>query len=198
MCIRDRLYSKYYGETERNLRKAHKTAEVMAPRVLWLDESEKSLALRDNDDRLTRRVLGVLLTWMSERKKAVFIVATANEINRLPPEMVRKGRFDEIFFVDLPVAANRRDIFEIHLRKRGLDPAQFQLDALGEAAEGFSGAEVEQAIVSAMYVAHAQDRPVCQNDVRAEIDQTRPLSILMAEAVTELRDWASGRTVSCD
>src|SRR6185369_6915831 len=126
------------------------------------------------------------------------IVATANEINRLPPEMVRKGRFDEIFFVDLPAAANRRDIFEIHLRKRGLDPAQFQLEALGEAAEGFSGAEVEQAIVSAMYVAHAQDRAVSQQDLLVEIEQTRPLSILMGEAVTELREWAAGRTVSCD
>jgi SpoVK/Ycf46/Vps4 family AAA+-type ATPase len=192
------LYSKYYGETERNLRKAFDTAEVMAPCVLWLDEIEKGLAAGDEDDGLSRRVLGSVLTWMSERKKAVFIVATANEINRLPPEMVRKGRFDEIFFVDLPAAANRRDIFEIHLRKRGLDPAQFQLEALGEAAEGFSGAEVEQAIVSAMYVAHAQDRAVSQQDLLAEIEQTRPLSILMGEAVTELREWAAGRTVSCD
>src|SRR5262249_5297669 len=142
------LYSKYYGETERNLRKAFDTAEVMAPCVLWLDEIEKGLATSDEDDGLSRRVLGSVLTWTSERQKPVIMVATANEINRLPPEMVRKARFDQIFFVDLPPAANRRDIFEIHLRKRGLDPAQFQLDALSECTEGFSGAEIEQAIVS--------------------------------------------------
>src|SRR5439155_16535297 len=154
------LYSKYYGETERNLHKALETAEVMAPCVLWLDEIEKGLAVGDDDDGLSRRVLGILLTWMSERQKSVFLVATANEIARLPPEMVRKGRFDEIFFVDLPSPANRRDIFLIHLRKRCLDPAQFDLDATTEATQGFSGAEIEQAIVSARYTAHAQGREV--------------------------------------
>src|SRR5712691_11766025 len=122
------LYSKYYGETERNLRKALDTAEVMAPCVLWLDEIEKGLAVGDDDNGLSRRVLGTLLTWMAERKKPVFIVATANDITRLPPEMVRKGRFDEIFFIDLPSLSNRRDILAIHLRKRCLDPAQLDLD----------------------------------------------------------------------
>jgi len=192
------LYSKYYGETERNLRKALETAEVMAPCVLWLDQIEKGLAVGDDDDGLSRRVLGTLLTWMSERQKAVFIVATANEIMRLPPEMVRKGRFDEIFFVDLPSQQNRRDIFEIHLRKRCLDPARFDLPALDEAAHGFSGAEIEQAIVSAMYTAHAQSRELSQDDLIAEIQQTRPLSVLMAELVDELREWAAARTVPCD
>ena len=108
------LYSKYYGETEKNLRKALETAEIMAPCVLWLDEIEKGLAVGDDDDGLSRRVLGTLLTWMSERRKPVFIVATANDIERLPPEMVRKGRFDEIFFVDLPSLETRREIFKIH------------------------------------------------------------------------------------
>src|SRR4029077_18182790 len=129
----------YYGETEKNLRKALETADVMAPCVLWLDEIEKGLAVGDDDDGLSRRVLGALLTWMSERRKPVFVVATANDITRLPPEMVRKGRFDEIFFVDLPSPQNRREIFSIHLSKRGLVPGRFDLDALANATQGFSG-----------------------------------------------------------
>jgi SpoVK/Ycf46/Vps4 family AAA+-type ATPase len=192
------LYSKYYGETEKNLRKALETAEVMAPCVLWLDEIEKGLAVGDDDDGLSRRVLGTLLTWMAERHKPVFIVATANEITRLPPEMVRKGRFDEIFFVDLPSAANRRAILEIHLRKRSLDPARFDLDGLVKASEGFSGSEIEQAIVSAMYTAHAQTRELSSADLMAEIRQTKPLSVLMAEKVAEIREWANERTVPSD
>ena len=193
------LYNKYYGETERNLRKALETAEVMSPCVLWMDEIEKGVAVGDDeDDGLSRRVLGTLLTWMAERKKPVFTVATANDIMRLPPEMVRKGRFDEIFFVDLPSPQNRRDILTIHLKKRCLDPARFDLDALTKATEGFSGSEIEQAIVSAMYSAHAQGRTVSHPDVLAEIQQTRPLSVVMGEKVDELRQWAGGRTVPSD
>jgi SpoVK/Ycf46/Vps4 family AAA+-type ATPase len=192
------LYNKYYGETERNLRKALETAEVMSPCVLWMDEIEKGLANDDNDDGLSRRVLGTLLTWMSERKKPVFLVATANDITRLPPELVRKGRFDEIFFVDLPSVENRCEIWKIHLRKRNLTKAQFDLSKLITASEGFSGSEIEQVIVSAMYTAHAQDRDASQADLLAEIQQTRPLSVLMSEKVNELRDWASSRTVPVD
>ncbi|HXP59550.1 MAG TPA: AAA family ATPase [Dongiaceae bacterium] len=192
------LYGKYYGETERNLRKALETAEIMAPCVLWLDEIEKGLAVGDDDDGLSRRVLGTLLTWMSERRRPVFVVATANDISRLPPEMVRKGRFDEIFFVDLPSPENRRDILTIHLRKRSLDPAGFDLEALARASEGFSGSEIEQTIVSAMYTAHAQARAPAQADLLAEIQQTRPLSVLLAEKVEEIREWAAERTVPCD
>jgi len=192
------LYSKYYGETERNLTKALETAEIMAPCVLWLDEIEKGLATGDEDDGLSRRVLGILLTWMAERKGSVFTVATANEISRLPAEMVRKGRFDEIFFVDLPSAINRRQILEIHLRKRCLAPEKFNLDELTKATDGFSGSEIEQAIVSAMYTAHAGARELSQADLLAEIRQTRPLSVLMAEKVAELRGWAAERTVTCD
>jgi hypothetical protein len=192
------LYSKYYGETERNMRKALDTAEIMAPCVLWLDEIEKGLAVGDDDDGLSRRVLGTLLTWMAERKKQVFIVATANEIDRLPPEMVRRGRFDEIFFVDLPSAQVRRDIFVIHLQKRFLDVTQLDLKALADAADGFSGSEIEQAIVSARYTAHAQGREVTQADLLAELRQTRPLSVVMAERVQEIRDWAKDRVLSCD
>ena len=192
------LYSKFYGETERNLRKALDTAEIMAPCVLWLDELEKGLAVGDDDDGLSRRVLGTLLTWMSERRKAVFLVATANDISRLPPEMVRKGRFDEVFFVDLPSPENRREILAIHLGKRCLQPAGFDLEALTRATEGFSGAEIEQAIVSAMYTTHAQGRTLAQADLRAELQQTRPLSVLLAEKVEEIRQWAAERTVPCD
>ncbi|MDB6109279.1 MAG: family ATPase [Pedosphaera sp.] len=192
------LYSKYYGETERNLRKTLETTEVMAPCVLWLDEIEKGLVVGDDDDGLSRRVLGTLLTWMSERKEPVFIVATANDIMRLPPEIVRKGRFDEIFFVDLPALQNRRDIVVIHLHKRCLAPSRFDADALANATDGFSGSEIEQAIVSAMYAAHDQRRAVSQADLLAEIQQTRPLSVTMAEKVDELREWAAGRTVPCD
>jgi len=192
------LYNKYYGETEKNLRKALDTAEVMAPCVLWLDEIEKGLAVGDDDDGLSRRVLGIILTWMSERQKAVFMVATANEITRLPPEMVRKGRFDEIFFVDLPSLGNRREIAAIHLGKRSLDSEQFDLDKLAQAAEGFSGSEIEQAIVSAMYSAHAQGRDMREADLLEEIRQTKPLSVVMAEKVQELREWAADRTVSSD
>ena len=147
------LYNKYYGETERNLRKAFETAEVMSPCVLWMDEIEKGVAVQNDDDGLSRRILGTFLTWMSERKKPVFVVATANDIMRLPPELVRKGRFDEIFFVDLPSPENRRDILLIHLRKRSLDPVEFDLEKIVEATKGFSGSEIEQAIVSAMYTA---------------------------------------------
>lgn len=194
------LYNKYFGETERNLRKTLETAEVMSPCVLWVDEIEKSVAgsSGDEDDGLSQRVMGTLLTWMSERKPPVFLVATANDITRLPPEFVRKGRFDEIFFVDLPPPRNRRDILAIHLRKRNLDPKDFDLDALVEATDGFSGSEIEQAIVSAMYTAHAQGRTLSQDDLIAETKQTRPLSVVMAEKVEEIRDWASSRTVPCD
>lgn len=192
------LYNKYYGETERNLRKSLETAELMSPCVLWMDEIEKGVAVQDDDDGLSRRVLGTFLTWMAERRKPVFIVATANDILRLPPELVRKGRFDEIFFVDLPSPANRRDIFDIHLRKRSLDHKSFDLDALVAATEGFSGAEIEQVIVSAMYAAHAQSRTINSAALLAEIQQTRPLSVVMAEKVAATREWAASRTVPCD
>jgi SpoVK/Ycf46/Vps4 family AAA+-type ATPase len=135
---------------------------------------------------------------MSECRKAAFIVATANDITRLPPEMVRKGRFDEIFFVDLPSAQNRHDIFGIHLNKRCLNPEKFDLAALTKAADGFSGSEIEQAIVSAMYTAHAQNRELSQADLLQELKQTRPLSVVMAEKVEEVRQWAADRTVPCD
>ena len=192
------LYNKYHGETERNLRESLKNAEELSPCVLWCDEIEKGLATSDSDDGVSRRVLGALLTWMAERKQPVFLVATANDVSRLPPELLRKGRFDEIFFIDLPDTAARDAIFRVHFDKRKLDWAEFELDRLVEHSAGFSGAEIEQAVVSALYAAHADGVPLQQRHVVAELKATRPLSVLMAEPVQQLRDWAKTRTVSAD
>jgi hypothetical protein len=192
------LYNKFYGETERNLRESLKTAGVMAPCVLWIDEIEKGLATEGEDGGPGKRILGTLLTWMAERKDRVFLVATANDIESLPPELLRKGRFDEIFFVDLPRADMRQKIFEIHLRKRGQEAASFDLAALAAASDGFSGAEIEQAVVSALYSAHARKAALATTDVLHEISATRPLSVVMAEKIAALRAWARERTVPAD
>lgn len=190
------LYDKFYGETEKNLGRALAIADSMAPCVLWLDEIEKGVAPGNSDDGLSRRVLGSLLTWMAERRSRVFMVATANDIERLPPELIRKGRLDELFFVDLPDAATREAVFRIHLRKRNLAPSAFDLPALAEASAGFTGAEIEQAVVSALYAAHAQNRGLDEEHLHDELARTRPLSVVMSERVASLRAWASGRTVS--
>ncbi|MGQ7815971.1 AAA family ATPase [Metapseudomonas furukawaii] len=192
------LYNKFFGETERNLREALKLAEQMAPCVLWMDEVEKGLASGDHDGGVSQRVLGTLLTWMAERKAPVFLVATANAIDRLPPELLRKGRFDELFFVDLPQAEVRAEIFRIHLARRELDPAQFDLHQLAAASDGFAGAEIEQAVVGALYAAQARQCPVDQALLLAELKGTAPLSVLMAERLVELRTWAEGRCVKAD
>ena len=192
------LYDKYHGETERKLRDSLKTADVMSPCVLWIDEIEKGLAGRGGETGTTQRVLGTFLTWMAEKKSHVFVVATANDISALPPELVRKGRFDEIFFVDLPDSQIRESIFEIHLKNRDLDPTHFQLSQLAAAADGFSGAEIEQAIVSALYAAHAKKQTLNTQHLLDELQQTRPLSVVMSEKLSALRNWAQGRTVSCD
>jgi len=192
------MYNKFHGETERNLRESLKSAEALAPCVLWIDEIEKGLATSTSDDGVSKRVLGYLLTWMAERKAKVFLVATANAVHELPPELLRKGRFDEIFFVDLPTAPVRADIFRIHLGKRQSREVDFDLDALAAASEGFSGAEIEQAVVGALYAAHADGGALAQSHLLAEIRNTRPLSVLMAEQVQGLREWARSRTVPAD
>lgn len=192
------IYDKYHGETERKLRESLKTADVMSPCVLWIDEIEKGIAGRGGETGTTQRVLGSFLTWMAERQSKVFVVATANDISTLPPELVRKGRFDEIFFVDLPNAKIRKSILSIHLANRKQPLANFDLAALTEASDGFSGAEIEQAIVSSLYAAHAQNEPLSTSHVLSEIQQTRPLSVVMAERISEMRNWAAGRTVPCD
>jgi hypothetical protein len=193
------LFNKFLGETERNLRDALRSADAMAPCVLWIDEIEKGLSGQNGSDNgEARRVLGTLLTWMAERKSRVFIVATANDIEALPPELVRKGRLDEIFFVDLPGPAARAEVLRIHLAKRAQDPARFDLAQLVALSEGFSGAEIEQAVICALYEAHAQQAPADTALVAAELQRTRPLSVVMAERVAQLRAWAQERTVQAD
>ena len=195
------LYNAYIGESERRLRDALAQAESMAPIVLWIDEIEKgfaSAASRSTDGGLSQRMFGSLLTWMQEHDAPVFLVATANDIEALPPELLRKGRFDEIFFVDLPKAATRRAIFTIHLRRRQRDPAQFDLDRLVKVSDGFSGAEIEQAIVAALYEAfHARRELTTESIVRA-VEESVPLSVTMAERVAALRTWAAERCVPAD
>jgi len=192
------IYDKYHGETERKLRDSLKTADVMAPCVLWIDEIEKGIAGRGGETGTTQRVLGTFLTWMAERKSQVFVVATANDIATLPPELVRKGRFDEIFFVDLPKTAIRSRIFSIHLANRKQSLQDFDVSKLAAASRGFSGAEIEQAVVSALYAAHAKREPLSTGLILDEIARTRPLSVVMAERIDAMRSWASGRTVPCD
>jgi len=192
------IYDKYHGETERKLRESLKTADVMSPCVLWIDEIEKGIAGRGGETGTSQRVLGTFLTWMAEKKSHVFIVATANDISTLPPELVRKGRFDEIFFVDLPTPNIRASILAIHLSNRDQALGRFDIDGLATAMDGFSGAEIEQAVVAALYAAHAQKQQLETRHIRSEIELTKPLSVVLSERISVLRQWAAGRTVSCD
>ena len=192
------LFDKFVGETERNLRESLQTAELLEPCVLWVDEIEKGFASGDNDGGATRRVLGTFLTWLADKTSRVFVVATANDITSLPPELVRKGRFDEIFFVDLPNLAIRREILKIHAAKRGILLEPDQLSSLAASADGFAGAEIEQAVVATLYTAHAKGVRPDATLLAAEIAATRPLEVVMAEKIAALREWADGRTVSAD
>ncbi len=192
------IYNKYHGETEKNLRQSLSQAELMAPCVLWIDEIEKAFATSSSDDGVSRRILGYFLTWMSERKAKIFLVATANAIDQLPPELLRKGRFDEIFFVDLPSFEVREELLRVHLQRRSLGVENFDLAALALASDGFSGAEIEQAIVASLYAAHGENSALDQRHLLDEIRQTRPLSVVMAEKVASLRAWAAERTVPAD
>ena len=192
------LYNKYIGESEKNFSRAMKTAEKMSPVVLWIDEIEKAFSSDAGtaDGGLSTRIFGTFLSWLQERKGDVFIVATANDVKALPPEFMRKGRFDEIFFVDLPDAGTRKTIFSIHLEKRGKDPAVFDLDRLSDSAGGFSGSEIEQVIVSGLYSAFSEKKELSTEILLNEISATRPLSETMSERITILREWARDRTVS--
>ena len=192
------LYSKYVGESEQNFQRAMRLAERMAPVVLWIDEIEKAFAGSgsDADGGASQRILGSFLSWLQDRRGDVFVVATANDIARLPPEFVRKGRFDEIFFVDLPDAEARLALLRIHLKRRSYEPARFDLGKAVAASDGFSGAEIEQAIVSALYAAFAAGTSLDTELLLAELSQTRPLSVTMAEKIEALREWARDRTVS--
>jgi hypothetical protein len=193
-----RLFDKYIGESEKNFRKAIALAESMAPVVLWIDEIEKGLtpAGGESDGGLSRRLFGSFLTWLQEKKDEVFVTATANDLSLLPPELLRKGRFDEIFFVDLPESDERRQILAIHLGLRNQDAASFDLKRLVEASEGFSGAELEQAVIAALYGALHRRQALTTDLLADEMRQTLPLSVSRREDVEALREMARGRFAS--
>ncbi len=191
-----RLYDKYVGESEKNFRKATSLGEAMAPVVVWIDEIEKAFAQsasNDADGGLSQRLFATFLTWLQEKRSEVFVVGAANDLSRLPPELLRKGRFDEIFFVDLPTAEERRSIFTIHLRLRKQDPGQFDLDALTAATPGFSGAEIEQVVITTLYRCLHQKLPVTTASIIDSVRSTVPLSVTRSEDIEELRDSAKGR-----
>lgn len=194
-----RLYDKYIGESDKNIDRALRTAERLAPCVLWIDEIEKAFAFQggsqEADGGLSQRIMGRLLGWLQDRAEPVFVVATCNDVQGLPPELLRKGRFDEIFFVDLPTLGERAEILALHLRRRGRDPANFDLPALAARAEGFSGAELEQVVVAGLYAAFAGETTLSDAILGSEISATRPLSVTRAESIQALRTWAQGRAV---
>lgn len=196
------LYDKYIGESERRLRKTLELAQQLAPLVLWIDEMEKGFAAAagsgDVDAGLSQRILATFLTWLQDRQSGVFITATSNNISALPPELLRKGRFDEIFFVDLPVPETRAALFALHLKKRGRDPSAFDLGKLAAASEGFSGAEIEQSIVSGLYTAFSAKQQLSTDVLVAELRGTQPLSVTRAEEIQALREWARERAVPAD
>ncbi len=192
------LYDRYVGESESRLRRALAQADALSPMVLWIDEIEKafaSAAAQSTDGGLSQRLFGHLLTWMQERRSSVFVVATANAIDALPAELLRKGRFDEIFFVDLPDCAAREHLFRIHLTRRGRDAERFPLAELAHAAEGRSGTEIEQAVIAAIYAAHAAEATLAPEHLLSVLASSPPLSATMRENIERMRAWAVGRCV---
>jgi SpoVK/Ycf46/Vps4 family AAA+-type ATPase len=194
------VYDKFIGETEKRIQKIFQIAEQLAPAVLWIDELEKVFAGSSPDSAsadagVSSRLLGSFLSWMQDRKAPVFVAATCNNVTALPPELIRKGRFDELFFVDLPNTVERRAIFTLHLTCRKQDPARFDLEALVGASEGYSGAEIEAATQSAMYASFADKQPITTARLLEELHSTVPLSRTRAEDIAELREWASTRAV---
>lgn len=191
------LLSSDRGQSEKNLRDVLALMEMIAPAVLWLDEVEKGFAGVDDEggggDSTMIRLMGRFLTWMQEKAAPVFVVATANSVAGLPPEMLRRGRFDELFFVDLPNYHERRSISEIHLRKRKFDPSKFDITQLAERTEGYSGAEIEQVVLTAMVESFHRQTPLTQKDLEDAIDETVPLSVTMEEKIFALREWARTR-----
>lgn len=192
-----RMFNSLVGSSEENVRRAVAVAESVAPAILWVDEIDKAFAGSQSsgstDGGTTARVFGTFLTWLSEKTAPVFVVATANDISHLPPELMRKGRLDEIFFVDLPSEDERAQVFAIHLARRNRQPENFDLAALASASGDFSGAEIEEVVISAMYDAFYAGREVTTDDVLAAIHQTVPLARTMDEQINRLRSWASGR-----
>jgi ATP-dependent 26S proteasome regulatory subunit len=194
------VYDKFIGETEKRIQRVFRVAEGLAPCVLWIDELEKVFAGSGPDSAsadagVSSRLLAAFLSWMQERKPAVFVAATCNNITVLPPELIRKGRFDELFFVDLPSAAERRQVFSIQLKKHKRNPAGYDLDRVATAAEGFSGAEIESSVQTALYAAFAREQELSTEDLLTALSSTVPLSITRAEEVEKLRAWARDRAV---
>jgi ATP-dependent 26S proteasome regulatory subunit len=191
------IFSGLVGSSEENMRRAIKMAEAVSPTIFWIDEIEKALSGTQSSGQLdagvTARVFATLTTWLQEKTKPVFVVATANNILQLPPELLRKGRFDEIFFVDLPRKEERKAIFAIHLEKRKRDPARLDLERLAAATEGFSGSEIEQCLISALYTAFEADRDITSEDLARAVAETVPLSVTMREEIEKSRAWARGR-----
>ena len=192
-----RLYDKYVGESDKNFRRAVVLAETMAPCILWIDEIEKSMGQSnsDADGGLSRRLFGYFLTWLQEKSQEIFVVATANDLSAIPPELLRKGRFDEIFFVDLPDTHERENIFKIHLSRRNQGLDAYDLPTLVAVTEGFSGAEIEQAIITAHYRALYENRPADTALVVEQIKRTVPLSVTRREDINRLRALAKERFV---
>jgi len=194
------VYDKFIGETEKRIQKVFKVAEGLAPCVLWIDELEKVFAGSGPDSAsadagVSSRLLASFLSWMQERKSAVFVAATCNNVTVLPPELIRKGRFDELFFVDLPSADERKQVFSIQLTKRKRDPADYDLDRVAAAAKGFSGAEIESAVQTGLYSAFSRKQELSNEDLINALSSTVPLSITRAEEIAELRAWAKDRAV---
>lgn len=183
------LYGSLMGESEERTRRALRVTESVAPCVLWLDEMEKALATGDLDGGTSTRVFGTILTWMQEKTAPVFVVATANDITRLPPELLRKGRFDEIFFLDLPTAAEREAIFAVHLKRRDRLPSDFAIAELARRSEGYVGAEIEQALIDAMYVGFDAGREFTTEDIVDALRRQVPLCVSQRENVQALRNW---------
>ena len=194
------VYDKFIGETEKRIQKVFRVAEGLAPCVLWIDELEKVFAGSGPDSAsadagVSSRLLAAFLSWMQERKPAVFVAATCNNVTVLPPELIRKGRFDELFFVDLPSVEERRQVFSIQLTKRKRNAADFDLDGVAASAKGFSGAEIESAVQTALYAAFARKQELSSQDLLTALSSTVPLSVTRAEEIAQLRDWASKRAV---
>jgi AAA+ superfamily predicted ATPase len=192
-----KVFSSLVGSSEENIRRAIAIAESVAPALLWIDEIEKAFAGASSshltDAGTTSRVLGSFLTWLQEKTTPVFVMATSNNISILPPELLRKGRFDEIFFVDLPNLRERKEIFKIHITKKRRKPESFDLDSLAQVSQGFSGAEIEEAIISAMYDAFYDGQEVSNIYILNAVKATVPLSRMMAEELNGLREWAKQR-----
>ncbi len=191
------VFSGRHGSPDGAFVEACRTVEAVAPAVVWFDEIEMGITAQLTGDAQADlgRIFAFFLTWMQEKARGLFVAATANRIDLLPAEMIRKGRFDEVFFVDLPTDAERIEIFRIHLQKRGIDPAQFQLDRLKKFTKGWSGAEVEQCVVSAMTAARLHDRPLHDDDILNVASGIVPLSKTMREQVDHIRSWAYDRAV---